>query len=198
MRDQLNAPELPDCIPRLGNRLSRALGRSFMRVLGWKFEGQFPQQNKFVMAVAPHTSNWDFTIGMAAVMALNLKLSFLAKHSIFVPPFAGIIRKLGGIPVERSRAHGVVEQLVERYEQSDALILGIAPEGTRSKVTHWKSGFLQIANQAQVPVLLLYFDFKKKVVGFGPLIDISDDLEGEMAKVQAFYATIHPKNPELA
>jgi len=198
MQDRLNTPEMPTYVPRLGNKLTRAIGRSFMGLLGWKFEGQFPKQKKFVMAVAPHTSNWDFTIGMAAILALNLKLSFLAKHSIFVPPFAGIIKKLGGIPVVRSQAHGVVEQLVARYQQSDAMILGIAPEGTRSKVTHWKSGFLQIANQAQVPVQLLYFDFKNKVVGFGPLLEVTDDLELEMAKVRAFYATIQAKNPELA
>lgn len=169
-----------------------------MKLFGWKFEGEFPSKGQFVMAVGPHTSNWDFFIGMAAIMALKLKASFLAKHTIFIPPFAGIIRTLGGIPIERTQTHGVVEQMVEQFEQRETLILALAPEGTRSKVKEWKSGFLQIANQANVPVLLLYFDFKKKVVGFGPLIDISDDLDGEMKKVRAFYASITPRHPDRA
>ncbi len=165
-------------------------------MMGWSFEGEYPQHKKFVAAVAPHTSNWDFVVGMAAVFALRLKWSFLGKHSIFVWPFGGLLKKLGGIPIERSRSHGLVAQLGDRFAQSEYMALAMAPEGTRSKVDYWKSGFLQIANRADVPLLLIYFDFSRKVIGFGPCMAVSDDLDAEMQKVRNFYAKIPGKYPD--
>ncbi|MDN4504160.1 lysophospholipid acyltransferase family protein [Alteromonadaceae bacterium BrNp21-10] len=191
-------PDIHPNIPRLGNRFTQGVGWRVLRLLGWSFEGEFPTHSKFVAAVAPHTSNWDFVLGMAAVFALRLKLSFLGKHSIFIWPIAGWLKHWGGIPVERSRKHGIVGQLVEQFAGSEQMILAVAPEGTRSKVKKWKSGFLQIANQADVPLLLIYLDFNKKVVGFGPCGPVTSDLDFEMHKVRTFYSSIQAKHPDKA
>lgn len=196
MPKKLELLDIPASVPRLGNTFTQWLGCKVLQFMGWTFEGEYPPHKKFVAAVAPHTSNWDFVIGMASVFALRLKLSFFGKHSIFIWPFAGLLKKFGGIPIERSRSHGLVAQLAEKFEQSEYLMLAMAPEGTRSKVEQWKSGFLQIANQANVPLLLIYFDFKRKVVGFGPCYPVSDDLDVEMQKVRDFYANVTAKYPK--
>ncbi|MBC3766421.1 lysophospholipid acyltransferase family protein [Neptunicella marina] len=192
----IEALNIPAQNPRWQSRIMYWLGCGVLKMMGWRFEGQFPQHKKFVAAVAPHTSNWDFVVGMASVFALRLKLAFMAKSSLFVWPFAGLLRFLGGIAIERSRSHGVVTQLSEKFADSDFLMLALAPEGTRSKVTEWKSGFLKIAYQANVPVQLIYFDYAKKVVGFGPCFAVSDDWDAEMQKVQQFFAGVTAKFPE--
>ncbi|WP_088328949.1 lysophospholipid acyltransferase family protein [Lacimicrobium sp. SS2-24] len=184
-------------VPRRGNRFSQWLGRWVLRLMGWTMEGQFPNQQRIVACVAPHTSNWDFVLGLATVFALQLKVSFLGKHSLFVGPFGWWMRKMGGIAVDRRGAHGVVEQVSARLK-AEPTVLGVAPEGTRRRVTRWKTGFLHIARAADVPVLLIYFDYKRKVIGFGPLYKIGDDIDAEMAKIRAFYAGVHGRHPEKA
>ncbi|GGD54674.1 acyltransferase [Lacimicrobium alkaliphilum] len=184
----------PD-VPRRGGRFSRWLGFTVLRLMGWKLEGEFPNLNRFVGCVAPHTSNWDFVIGLATVFALRLNVSFLGKHSLFVGPLGWWMRRMGGIAVNRSASHGVVQQVSERIA-AEPTILAVAPEGTRKKVRHWKTGFLHIAKASGVPVLLIYFDYKRKVIGFGPLMKIGDDTDSEMAKIRAFYADVTARHPD--
>lgn len=117
---------------------------------------------KFILAVAPHTSNWDFVVGISVMFALDIKINFLGKHSIFIGPFKYLLNNIGGIPVYRDKNYGVVEQLVNRCQQSEHFVLGIAPEGTRSKTSQWKSGFLHIAHQANIPVVPVSLDFGKR------------------------------------
>lgn len=160
-------------------------------------EGEFPNLSKMVACVAPHTSNWDFVVGLATAFALRLRVSFLGKHSLFKGPLGWWMRKIGGIPVERCAPQGLVQQVADVFARQD-MVLGVAPEGTRKKVENWKSGFLHIARAANVPVLLIYLDYKKKVIGFGPLMEIGDDIAVEMAKIREFYAGVAAKYPELA
>lgn len=188
---------LPDQVPQGGWRFSAWLGRCMLNLLGWRFEGQFPNHSKMVIAVAPHTSNWDFFIGLFTMMALRLKLNFLGKHSIFIWPIRGFLTRIGGIPVQRSTKHGLVEQLSEQFAARSKMVLALAPEGTRSKVEEWKSGFLQIAHRADVPLFLVGLDFAKKAVIFGPSLAVSGDLDAEMRRVRDYFSKIQGKFPHL-
>lgn len=173
--------ELNENVPRRNSRFGRFVGKSVVNILGWRVKGEFPQEKKFILAVAPHTSNWDFVVAVAVMLAIDLKTKFLGKASIFTWPFKGLLTGLGGIPVFRDSSHGVVSQLVEYCNSHDQFVLGIAPEGTRSKTKEWKSGFLQIANQANIPVVPVSLDFEKKEVFFQPAVSISEDIPAELA-----------------
>lgn len=182
-------------VPALRSAWAQRLGLWLLQRLGWQVSGRLPDLPKMVVAVAPHTSNWDFIIALAASFALGIKISFLGKHSIFVWPLRSFLLRFGGIPVERSHAHGVVGQLVESFAREPQLILGIAPEGTRKKVTLWKSGFWQIARQAGVPILLVGLDFASKTVVFGPLLTPGEDFAADLAQMKAFFCTMQARYP---
>lgn len=173
------------------------LGCFVFKLLGWRLKGDLPKLNKFVISVAPHTSNWDFVVGVSVLLKLGIKLSFLGKHSIFIWPFSLLLKKIGGIPVERSSAHGVVQQIVSEFDKRDNMILALAPEGTRSKVERWKTGFIQIANQAECPVVPVGLNFKDKEVVFGQPIFMSGNIEDDLLTVQSFYQKDWAKNPQL-
>lgn len=188
--------ELPAELPRRGNRLSHWIGRGLLRLSGWRIEGRFPHRPKLVVLVAPHTSNWDFFFGICVVLALGLRAHWMGKHTLFRWGVGHLLCWLGGIPVNRAAPYGVVEQMVERFRKQESFVLGIAPEGTRKKVTHWKTGFHRIAVQAQVPLVLAYIDYQHKVVGFGPEKIPSDNLEKDLEEIQAFYRQWTPRHPE--
>lgn len=166
------------------------VGKLFLAVTRWRVVGQFPKESKLVAIAAPHTSNWDFPVFMAAVGYLRLDVSFLGKHTLFQGPLGWLFYWLGGIPVlrEGKAASEVVDQAVAAFNARDHLILGIAPEGTRSKVTKWKTGFHRIALEAGVPILPTYLNSETREIGFGDLFYPTDDLEADMAALQAFYA----------
>lgn len=191
--------ELVGDFPLRGNAFSRWVGRVGMRLLGgWRIEGELPQLRKAILPVAPHTSNWDFFIGVFVMLALGLNLSYLGKHTIFRFPVNGLLRWLGGIPVDRRTAAGVVEQMVAQFNQRDQLILALSPEGTRTKVAEWKKGFLHIAYGAQVPVVPIALDFSRKVVDITAPLMISDNIDAELARVKAAVAHAVGKRPEHA
>lgn len=173
----------------------RAIGRFVLAVMGWRVEGEVPNLPKFVIAVAPHTSNWDFVVGLATVFALDLRLAFLGKHTLFRWPFAGAMRWVGGIPVDRSSSHGVVAQSVDAFSHVERRILVIAPEGTRKHVAQFKPGFLHIAHGANVPVMLATLDWQAHCVRFGPTFEVGEDIEEERRRTEAFFAPIHGRNP---
>ena len=192
------APRVGDAIPRRGNALLRAIGRTVMRAMGWRFEGEIPDEPKLVIAVAPHTSNWDFVVGMAAMFALDLHLSFLAKHTLFRGPFGPLMRWIGGIAVDRGSPHGVVGDAVAAFARQERRVLAIAPQGTRSAGARYKSGFIHIARGAHVPILLATLDYGARCVRFGPAFMPGDDVAAELARVESFYAHVRGKNPRDA
>jgi 1-acyl-sn-glycerol-3-phosphate acyltransferase len=196
MVDRLNIPILSDSIPRIGNKFSYWIGKTVLRVMGWQFSGEFPSHSKMIIVVAPHTSNWDFVLGLGVAFSLRLKISFFGKHSIFIPPFDRLLKRWGGIPVERSSAHGIVEQMSNQMRDADKMILCLSPEGTRSRIEKWKTGFLHIAQKADVPVFLVAFDYKKKHIEFGPVHKIGDDITLELNKIYRHYADVQAKYPE--
>ena len=171
--------------------MCRSLGRAYLRLAGWRIEGVFPADPKYVIVVAPHTSNWDFPLGVAVVFAIEIRASWLGKHSLFIPPFKKCLRWLGGIPVNRSASHGVVGACVKAFESVPALMLAVAPEGTRKGVSQWKTGFYRIASQAGVPILPVGFDYREHVVRLMPLFQPSGNLEQDLPLIQAMFTNVH-------
>ena len=187
-------PRIGARVPRRGSAWLRAFGRAVLRVMGWRTEGEVPDVPKLVIAVAPHTSNWDFVVGAAAMFALDLRLSFLAKHTLFRGPFAAIMRWMGGIAVDRRSAHGVVGDAVAAFARSQRRLLAIAPQGTRSPGARYKSGFLHIARDARVPVLLASLDYDSRCVRLGPELETTGDVDADLRRVEAFYASVRGRN----
>jgi 1-acyl-sn-glycerol-3-phosphate acyltransferase len=184
----LRWPPLPRSVPQFRPSVARRLARWLFRIGGWRFVGELPDVSKLVLIGAPHSSWWDGVWGLLAKVALGVDISFMAKRELFFFPLGSVLRRLGGVPIERDATHGVVEQTVERFRQAGHLWIGIAPEGTRKRVTRWKSGFWHIARQAGVPILPIYFHYPHKTIGVGPLLAPSADIEADLARLRAFYA----------
>jgi 1-acyl-sn-glycerol-3-phosphate acyltransferase len=193
---ELKVPVLPKAVPSRGNWLSAAIGRWALALAGWRFEGNFPDIPKSVLVVAPHTSNWDFPVGLAAMYALGLRVAFLAKDSLFRPPLGAFLRWWGGVPVDRSAAHGVVEQSAQVMKQRQRLYLVVAPEGTRKKVTRWKSGFYRIAHAAGVPLVPVAFDYGARVIHLMPPFEPTGDYQADLPRIQELFVGVLPKNPD--
>lgn len=189
-------PPLGPLVPARGNVISRSIGRATMSLVRWKFEGAVPNQRKFVIIVVPHTSNWDFTLGVAALFSLGFRVSFLGKHTLFKWPLGVFVRWLGGIPVERSVSRDRVTEAVAAFNAADQLILVVAPEGTRKRVTEWKTGFYHVAHGANVPIVPVAFDYGKKVVRIGPPFWTTGDRDRDMAQLRDFYRGVIAKRPE--
>lgn len=177
----------------------RPLYRLIFRIKGWKIKGSFPSDlNKYVIAVAPHTSNWDFILGVAARSILRMnRAKYLGKKELFRAPFGWIFTALGGIPVERSRHTNMVEQVAEQFRKRDSLILALAPEGTRKKVEKLKTGFYYIAKAAEVPIILTGFDYGNKEIVIGEPFHPTEDAESDIREITRFFSNIKGKYPEL-
>lgn len=167
-----------------------------LKALGWKLNIEDPGVEKYVLIVAPHTSNWDFPLGIAAARAIRLDAHFMAKHTVFRRPFGWIFRGLGGIPVYRGQGRNLSEQLAEYFRSRDRFILGIAPEGTRSKLDHWKTGFYHIARAAEVPIVMAFLDYGRKEIGMGGAFMPTEDMQECFEKIRTFYADRVAKKPE--
>jgi 1-acyl-sn-glycerol-3-phosphate acyltransferase len=167
-----------------------------MRLFGWRFEGAPPDIDKYVLVAAPHTTSWDFLVMLALDFAYKIDSVWLGKESIFRSPLGPFFRKVGGIPVDRSAASSIVDQVVELFLNNPRVVMVIAPEGTRSKSDRWKTGFYHIANGAGVPISLAFMDYGRKVVGFGPVLTPTGDAEADMEAIRDFYALVVPRDPE--
>ncbi|MBC8022573.1 MAG: lysophospholipid acyltransferase family protein [Burkholderiales bacterium] len=166
--------------------------------MGWRIEGEIPDVPKLVIAVAPHTSNWDFIVGLGAMFALDLDLHFLGKHTLFRGPFGPVMRWMGGIAVDRASPHGVVGDAVASFTSTDRRLLAIAPQGTRQAGARFKSGFVHIARGAGVPILLASLDYEKRCVRFGPVFTPGEDIDAELGRVEAFFANVRGKKARPA
>ena len=180
-------PPLPAAAPRTGGRIGRWVGRAVLRLGGWRLRGEFPELDKLMIIVAPHSSGWDAVWGLAMKLALRLDIAFMAKRELFVGPLGWFLRRCGGFPINRGSTTGVVEQVSARYAARDRFWVALAPEGTRRRVEHWKTGFWRIARAAQVPVLCVYFHYPERVIGIGPVLETTDSLEHDMARIREFY-----------
>ncbi|MCB1567291.1 MAG: 1-acyl-sn-glycerol-3-phosphate acyltransferase [Xanthomonadales bacterium] len=180
-------PALPPSAPRMGNVFSRAFGHGILWLGGWRIDGAFADQPRMVIIVAPHSSAWDAIWGVAAMLAMGVRIRFLAKAEAFRGPLGWFLRLIGGIPVDRSRAHGAVEQAVALLKQNERCWFLLAPEGTRRRVEHWKTGFWHIARHAGVPIQCAHFHYPDRHMGLGWLMNPADDLDADMARVREAY-----------
>jgi len=172
------------------------LANKILALFGWRAVGSLADFPKCVIVVAPHTSNWDFPVLVLVAIALRLKVTWMGKHTLFRPPFGGIMRRLGGLPIDRSARHNMVEQAVESFRTHDRLLLVITPEGTRKRAPYWRSGFYHVALGAQVPMALAFADYRRKVGGIGGMMMPSGDIDADMALIRDFYIGIVGKNPD--
>lgn len=169
------------------SQLLKLIATALLRVIGWRVVGALPNECKYVLIGAPHTSNWDFPLMLLAVFKIGMDVHWLGKSSLFPPVVGSVMRWLGGIAVDRSKNNNLVAQLVELFRERHELVVLIPPEGTRAQVERWKSGFYHVAAGAGVPILLGFVDASRKQVGFGPLFYPTQDYESDLLKIQEFY-----------
>jgi 1-acyl-sn-glycerol-3-phosphate acyltransferase len=180
------------------NSLLRAGSVLCMKGLGWRIEGSLPAgTTKAVLIAAPHTSNWDLPYTLMVGFVLQLNMYWLGKASIFAFPFGGVMRWLGGLAVDRSKSTNLVAASAAALVAAEGSVqLVVPPEGTRGKTRHWKTGFYYIALQAQVPIVLAFLDYERKVGGLGPLFTPTGDVEADMRSIKAFYAGVKGKRAD--
>lgn len=157
-------------------------------ILGWKTKGRMPDIKRFILVAAPHSSNWDFIYFLLIIFKFQIPVRWIAKESMFFWPFTGLLERLGGIPIDRSQKGNIVAAMVDTFDQADRLIITIAPSGTRKKGAHWKTGFYQIARQANIPIVCGFVDYKLKTGGIGPVIRPTGDMDADMQAIKGFYA----------
>ncbi len=165
-------------------------------ILRWKVKGRLPDKKRFVMIAAPHSSNWDFVFFMLVVFKFKIPIHWMGKHTMFAWPFRWILKRMGGIPIDRNIKTDTVQVMADAFEETDKFILTIAPSGTRSKTKKWKSGFYHIANQSKVPIVFGYIDYKNKETGFGPTFIPTGDIESDMIAIKKFYEQFSTKSGE--
>lgn len=166
----------------------RLLSLLILKLIGWRIVGDKPADPKYIVVAAPHTSNWDFIMFVLAAFVLRYDAHWMGKDSLFRFPIKHLMLWLGGIPIDRSKSNDVVNQMADYYKSVNQLAVIITPEGTRSKVDRWKTGFYHIALKAQVPLALAFIDAKTKTIGFGQNIIPSGDMDADLAKIKQFYS----------
>ena len=164
------------------------LARITMALAGWRIEGKLPGLPKYILIGAPHTSNWDFVLFLGIIFSLRANVRFMGKAELFRWPVGGFFRYCGGIPVDRKRSQGLVDQMVKTSAESERFILTIAPEGTRHEVAEWKRGFYHIAKGAGIPIVMVKVDGKHKTARLGEVFHPTDDIEADMRVIQASFA----------
>jgi 1-acyl-sn-glycerol-3-phosphate acyltransferase len=167
-----------------------------MRLAGWRVEGTLPDLPKFVLIGAPHTSNWDFVLFLGVIFSLRANVRFMGKAELFRFPIGWFFRYCGGVPVDRKKSTGLVEQMVKASNESEKFILTIAPEGTRHHVPEWKRGFYHIAKSAGIPIVMAVVDGRHKTVRIGQVFHLTEDIEADIKSIQEVFTGvvgIHPR-----
>ena len=187
-------PPVPPQAPRFENRFWPWLMRGLLRLSGWRLLGELPDVPKLIIIGAPHSSYWDGVWGLMFKVALRLDIKIMIKREVLDSPLGLILRPLGMIGINRKAALNVVGQMVQRFADHPRMWLGITPEGTRKPVKHWKSGFLRIARASGVPIQPIFIDYPTKTFTFGPLVEATDDIDGDMARIRAMFVGYRGKH----
>jgi 1-acyl-sn-glycerol-3-phosphate acyltransferase len=166
----------------------RVLSKLILKIIRWRVMGALPQEHKkYVLIVAPHTSNWDFILFVLAVSVLRLKPSVLIKSTLFVGPLGWFLRYCGAIPVNRKQASSLVNYIADIYAEREEFVLIITPEGTRSANPNWKLGFHHVATTAEVPILIVYVDSAIRTIGIEGLMEPTNDVDADLVKIKTFF-----------
>lgn len=167
-----------------------------LKLVGWRVDVILPEEKKFVLIGAPHTTNWDLPLSLLCFWSIQKKINWIAKKQIFIGPFNTLFRALGGIPIDRSVSNGFTNQIVNQFNSQEEMILSVTPEGTRSKTDYWKTGFYYIALAANIPICLGYVDYPNRTIGFGKMLYPSGDIKKDFEKIYLFYKDKKGKYPE--
>lgn len=178
-------PHLGNAIPQRTQPIRTLIGRTVFKLTGWKLVGNLPNESKLVIVALPHSSNFDFILALSVIWGWGLKINFMAKHTLFKFPQGLFFRAVGGIPVDRRSAHGLVEKMTHEFNSRSSLILGIAPEGTRNSDGSLKAGFARIAKAASAPVVPIIVNYKTKTLTLGNLVSDLSDVDGIIGAVKA-------------
>jgi 1-acyl-sn-glycerol-3-phosphate acyltransferase len=187
-------PAVPSQAPVLNSRFWPWLMRSLLRLSGWRLLGQLPDVPKLIIIGAPHSSYWDGVWGLMMKIGLGININIMIKREVLDGPLGIILRPIGLIAINRSAALNVVGQMVQRFQEHERMWLGITPEGTRKHVKQWKSGFLRIAHEANVPIQTLFIDYPSKTFTLGPVVRASDDPDADMATIRALFKPYRGKH----
>ena len=187
-------PPTPPQVPKLNSRFWPWLMRSILRLSGWRLLGTLPDLPKLIVIGAPHSSYWDGVWGLLMKIGLGANINVMIKREVLDGPLGIILRPIGMIPINRKAALNVVGQMVQRFNSREQMWLGITPEGTRKRVTHWKSGFLRIAREANVPILPVFIDYPSKTFTLGTVMHASDDPDADMAAIRTLFRPYRGKH----
>ena len=180
-------------------KLLQWLGRTVLSIFGWKVKGGIEHEydnKKLVILIAPHTSNWDGIFGVAAVAGLDARITFIGKHTAFKYGLGAFLRYMGGIPVDRSKPGGVIQHAIDQIKGIESSLIAISPEGTRSKVKEWKTGFLRIAKEINAQIVPASLDFSKKEILLGRVFKLSGDNKKDILDLKKYYSVFKPKHPK--
>ncbi len=177
--------------------ITEKIAKAVIKLLGWKAVGKMPNAPKYILVGYPHTSNYDTLIGIFIFLSMGVHIKWIGKQSLFKGPVGWLLKKTGGIPVNRQKSQNFVKNIQTVFNKYDRLVIALSPEGTRQKTDFWRTGFYYMALAAQVPIVLGYLDYPTKTGGFGPLIWPSGNIKQDMEKIRAFYQGIHGKYPQL-
>ncbi|MBL4854188.1 MAG: 1-acyl-sn-glycerol-3-phosphate acyltransferase [Robiginitomaculum sp.] len=186
--------QVPESAPRIGNGFTRFVGRMLLRIVGYKIEGRFADEPKMIIIAAPHTSNWDLIIALGTILSLGVRINFMMKKEAFFFPFKGLFIALGGVPIDRSNPKATVKQILRTFEQRDKFWYAILPEGTRKPVKSWKSGFIRIAEKADVPIFIMGVNSRTKTLHLDRLAREGESIQALRQYVKDTFTGVNPKN----
>ena len=178
--------------------LLQKIGKFFLTITGWKFKGDIPRSDRIILVAGPHTSNWDFLLALAFIFGLNLNVFWVGILTLFKNGFSKIMRKLGGIPVDRASPELLMNEVSHIVKKQQGVIIAISPEGTRKKVERLKSGFLRIAKTTNSQILLAGIDFESKLIHLGKLFEPSGNTESDLKNVHNYFRQFKGKRPEFS
>ena len=174
------------------------LGKFLIKISGWKTVGHLPEDQRVVLVAGPHTSNWDFVLAMSLILSHDVRIHWVGKHSIFKKGFRRLLKKMGGIPVNRINPKALKGEIYNITNKYKGFAIAIAPEGTRKKVERLKSGFLRIANETNSKIMMVGVDFSNKTVVFGDLFNPSGDKDKDLRFIKDYFDNFTGKHPELS
>ena len=199
MKKRVSKEQIPECFWANRPKFLQWLGKTILTIFDWHVCGSISEKYKnkrLVAIVAPHTSNWDGILGIAAVAGLDARITFIGKHTVFRYGLGAFLRYMGGIPVDRSKPGGIIEHAIDQIRDIEGAIIALSPEGTRSKVLEWKTGFLRIASELNADIIPVSLDFKKREILFGNAFFPSGDNERDIKQLKEYYSVFTAKNPD--
>ena len=191
--------QIPSSFRAYRPKFIQRLGKIVLKIFGWTVKGTISDkhsQDKLVIIVAPHTSNWDGILGIATVAGLDARITFIGKHTVFKFGLGTFLRYMGGIPVDRSKPGGIINNAINQMKNINGALIAMSPEGTRSKVKEWKTGFLRIAKELNTNIIPASLDFSKKEILLGDVFTPSGNNEKDIADLKEYYSEFVPKHPE--